>query len=405
MTAFSVRQLSIVNWQFRAAIVVVFLAVLASSRLWIRRPLFRWTARALCLPLALAFVGATINAHYGYFPTLGSLLGRTAADQISSAALAQLEQNSLGVVHGRRHQAAHVDTPKPALPSHGVVIGFSMPGTASHFPARTGQVYLPPAWFANPHPHLPVIELLHGSPGSPADWTRGGGADLTADKFARTHDGEAPILVMPDVNGKDWWHDSECVDGPQGNAETYLTTDVRNAVVRAFAARADGDSWAIAGLSEGGSCALQMGLRHPALYRVVGDFSGDDHPWISGGLRRLFWGRSPSQLLRAEQSYDPRAILSRWHTGEAPAIVFSAGRDDSLVPKMDRLLVEARRDHITATLDVYAGGHTFWFWNESLARSLPWIMQHLTAPEAPKLTTVRTSSCAQTNGMTCGHKA
>jgi S-formylglutathione hydrolase FrmB len=405
MTAFSVRQLSIVNWQFRAAIVVVFLAVLASSLLWIRRPRFRWSARALCLPLALAFVGATINAHYGYFPTLGSLLGRTAADQISSAALAQLEQNSLGIVHGRRHQAAHVDTPKPALPSHGVVIGFSMPGTVSHFPARTGQVYLPPAWFANPHPHLPVIELLHGSPGSPADWTRGGGADLTADKFARTHDGKAPILVMPDVNGKDWWHDSECVDGPQGNAETYLTTDVRNAVVRAFAARADGDSWAIAGLSEGGSCALQMGLRHPALYRVVGDFSGDDHPWISGGLRRLFWGRSPSQLLRAEQSYDPRAILSRWHTGEAPAIVFSAGRDDSLVPKMDRLLVEARRDHITATLDVYAGGHTFWFWNESLARPLPWIMLHLTAPEAPKLTTVRTSSCAQTNGMTCGHKA
>jgi S-formylglutathione hydrolase FrmB len=406
MTAFSVRDLSIVDWQFRAAIVVVFLAVLVSSWLWLRRPLFRWTARALCLPVDLAFVAASINAHYDYFPTLGTVFGRTAADQISPGAFLQLEQSSLHRVLGRHHQAAHVNTPTPPLPSRGVVIGFSIPATVSHFPARTGQVYLPPAWFASPHPHLPVIELLHGSPGSPADWTRAGGADRTADKYAETHNGEAPILVMPDVNGKDWWHDSECVDGPQGNAETYLTTDVRHAVVRAFAARADGDSWAIAGLSEGGSCALQIGLRHPELFRVVGDFSGDDHPWVRGGLRQLFWGHTLSQLLRAEQSYDPRTILSRWHAADPPAIVFSAGRADSLVPRLERLLIEARRDHITATLDIFAGGHTFWLWNESFARTLPWIMQHLAEPEAPRLATSRTPSCARTpTGTTCEHKA
>ena len=218
------------------------------------------------------------------------------------------------------------------------MISFKFPATVSHFPARTGQVYLPPAWFANPHPHLPVIELLHGAPGSPVDWTRGGRADLTADAYAQTHHGFAPILVMPDVNGADWWHDSECVNGPQGNAETYLTVDVRNAVVRAFGARADGESWGVAGLSEGGSCALQMGLRHPDLFAVLGDFSGDDHPYVSGGPQRLFWGRTPRQLFQAEQSYDPRVILSRTHWSDPPAIVFSAGRGDEVLAKMLHLV-------------------------------------------------------------------
>ena len=30
---------------------------------------------------------------------------------------------------------------------------------------------------------------------------------------------------MPDVNVASWWNDSECVNGVQGNAETYLTIE------------------------------------------------------------------------------------------------------------------------------------------------------------------------------------
>jgi len=379
VTAFLLRNLSIVDWQFRAAIVVVFAAFLASSWLWLHRSWLRWSARALCLPLVVAFVGATINAHYDYFPTLGTLLGRTAADQISPAGFLRLERNYLRKFRGRYHYGRQASANAPgALPLRGIVMAFSIPAVVSHFPARTGEIYLPPVWFENPHPHLPVIELLHGSPGSPDDWTRGGGADLTADAYAQSHDGFAPILVMPDVNGTDWWHDSECVNGPQGNAETYLTVDVRNAVVHAFGARADGGSWGVAGLSEGGSCALQMGLRHPALFRVVGDFSGDDHPWVSGGLRHLFWGHTEAQLVRAERAYDPRVILSHWRGHDAPAIVFSSGRNDGLLDKMKRLVSETRRDHIPATLDIFNGGHTFRLWSESFARNLPWMMERLT---------------------------
>jgi S-formylglutathione hydrolase FrmB len=354
----TLRNVSIVDWPFRAVLAFAGVGVLASSWLLLRNWILRWGMRVCALMFAIAFVGATINAHYYYFPTLGALLGRRAADQVSSSEFRQLAGES-------------------SLPTHGVVLAFPTPGTVSGFPARTGQIYLPPAWFQLPHPRLPVIELLHGSPGSPADWTRGGMADLAADRFAATHQGFAPILVMPDVNGHDWWHDSECVNGPQGNAEKYLTVDVRRAVVNAFDARGGRASWGIAGLSEGGSCSLQIGLRHPNEFAAVGDFSGDDHPWVHGGLRRLFWGNTPAALAAAEGAYDPRDLLAHWHRRTAPAINFSVGRSDGERPKMMRLLDLARRDHIDAELRLYRGGHTFRLWRESFAGALPWLMGHL----------------------------
>jgi S-formylglutathione hydrolase FrmB len=385
---FSVRNLSIVDWQLRAGIAVAVVAIAATSFVGFRRSLVRWGLRVACVPLIAAFAGATVNAHFDYFPTLGALLGRTAADQVSWHTLRLLiEQADARALRGGPSFSAHVTGPAASgVPDHGVVVPLSIPGSVSHFPGRTGQVYLPPAWFVSPRPHLPVIELLHGSPGSPADWTRGGGADVAADAYARAHHGFAPIIVMPDVNGG-WWHDTECVNGPRGNAETYLTVDVRNEVVRLFGARPDGASWGIAGLSEGGSCALQMGLRHPHMFRVIGDFSGDDHPWVSGGLQRLFWGTTPPQLMRAEEAYDPRALLSRWHGGGAPAIVFASGQSDRVRAKIANLLAEARRDHIEATLDIYPGGHSFWLWRHSFERALPWITARLGLPQTSLLAT------------------
>ncbi|HET9730924.1 MAG TPA: alpha/beta hydrolase-fold protein, partial [Acidimicrobiia bacterium] len=376
----ALRNLSIVDWQVRAGIAGLMAGLGAASVVWFRRRLWRWLTRALCVPLAVVFVGAAINAHFGYFPTLGALLGRTAADQVSSATFLQLEHH-----HPRGHLALGVQSLASTkwsngMPEHGVVVKFVMPGTVSHFSPRTGQVYLPPIWFRWPRPKLPVIELLHGSPGSPDDWTRGGRADLTADAYAAAHDGFAPVLVMPDVNGVSWWHDSECVDGPMGNAETYLTVDVRNAVSRTFGTRRDGAAWAVAGLSEGGSCALQMGLRHPDLFGAVGDFSGDDHPWVSGGLRKLFWGSTLSQLQQSERAYDPRALLASWHGTDHPAIYFAAGRSDSTFPKMQRLLAQARGDGLPARIDPISGGHTFYLWQVCFENSLPWIMSYLDAP-------------------------
>jgi hypothetical protein len=144
-----------------------------------------------------------LNGYFAYVPTVGALLGQRATYEASQAHRARLLRTG-------------------SIPSHGIVVREQIPG-AMH--ARAAQVYVPPAWFRHPRPALPAIELLHGTPGSPEDWTRAGFADVTAARFAAAHHGVAPVIVMPDVNGS-FGADTECVDGRAGRAETYLAVDV-----------------------------------------------------------------------------------------------------------------------------------------------------------------------------------
>jgi len=385
------EQVSIVSAPFLGCLIATAAGALVLG--WIRW-VPRWPRYGLRLVaplLALTTVAAFINAHYDYFPTLGMLLGRTAADQVSAARFHELERGAArltpGLVAGR--SARKVAAGARRL-DHGVVVSFAMPGTQSGFKARTGQVFLPPAWFDSPRPHLPVVELLHGIPGSPPDWTRAGEADLTADAYAATHHGRAPIIVMPDVNGG-WWRDTECVNGRRGNADTYLTYDVRAAVVRRFGANPSGRAWAVGGLSEGGTCALILALRHPALFAAACDFSGDEYPSTSGGPSRLFFG-TPEEVAATEATFDPRFILAHWPKGEpGPALWFSLGSSDSSsrTARLMTMQSVAARDGLDAVFHLTSGRHNFRVWRASFAEALPWILAHLRWEPSPPDSTGR----------------
>lgn len=148
------------------------------------------------------------------------------------------------------------DTARTAgeLPRSGYTARVSIPATVSGFDARKAYIYLPPAYFADPTPKLPVLMLLHGVPGGPEDWLVVGQADKVADAFAARHGGKTPILVMPDATGSDF-NDTECTDSSRGDVETYLVTDVPNYVNTTLGTEAGATSWGVAGLSMGGYCS------------------------------------------------------------------------------------------------------------------------------------------------------
>jgi len=373
-----VRNLSIVDPPFLVGLGLATAVIVTASWFRLHPVWLRWGIRALGATLPIVLAAAAVNARYAYLPTVAALLGRNAAQQVSPSQLRALELAPVEPAHMGRSKvrlavAGRAHEHRSRL-THGVVVPFTIPGTRSGFHARTAEVYLPPAYFAWPRPALPVIELLHGTPGSPADWTRGGFADVTADAYASLHHGRAPILVMPDVNGS-WIADSECVDGRAGRAQTYLTDDVRRAVIARFHTRRDADGWAIAGLSEGGYCAIQIGLRHPDLYGAIGDYSGGEGPSVAGGIRQLFSG----SVQDAEQDaarYDPMAILKGWHGSLRPVIWFEVGKDDSTVRNVAELDVLARIDGFQTRLVVQpSGDHSFDSWRRAFRDSLPWIAQ------------------------------
>ncbi len=353
--------LSLITWWPLRAILLAAVVVVVGLLVWRGR---RWWSRATLVLLLLVLLPANvltgINAHYGYYLTLGQAAGLPDPDTASTASL-------------NRHTE----------PDNGVVVTIDIPGKDSRFTARRAEVYLPPAWFARARPHLPVLVLLHGTPGGPTDWVGVGMAQLTLDTWAHRHHGIAPIVVMPDINGS-LNGDTECVNSPRGRVETYLSVDVPNFVRTRFFTQPPGKHWAVAGLSEGGSCALMLALRHPSVFTTFGDYSGLAGPrsgqtndpagtvaQLFAGSRRAFLEHEPSWLL-AHHRYPQ---LAGW---------LEVGSDDTNAEAAARTLAPlARHAGITTRLVTIPGdGHTFALWRAALADSLPWIDEHISGDTA-----------------------
>jgi S-formylglutathione hydrolase FrmB len=241
-----------------------------------------------------------------------------------------------------------------------------IPGTVSSFHARPAQVYLPPAWFSVPRPSLPVIELLHGTPGTPEDWTRAGAADVTADAWAAAHDGVAPIIVMADENGG-FLGDSECVDGAAGRAETYLTEDVPSWAVANLGASADRRQWVIAGNSEGGFCALDLALRHPDRFATFLDFGGLGRPTRRGGSLRLFRGSRQRRL-----EHQPGYLLRHYQGPPLSGWFEVGGADGGTTVAVRHMFKATQAAGIDTHLVVLPGAHHTWrVWRQALIDAFP----------------------------------
>jgi S-formylglutathione hydrolase FrmB len=356
-------------WPVRVVVLALgVVAVLAAVRSFRRpaSPVVRALAVTVAVLLVLLTVGGVVNAYYAYVPTLGEALG-----DVSSL-------SSADGVDGR-------------IPATGQVVPLTVPPTASNFSARQAQVYLPPAWFAKQRPALPVVMLTHGEPGDPSDWAEGGEAPATADAWAAQHRGVAPVLVMPDINGS-LTADTECVDSPVGNAETYLTVDVPAAVQQQFGTKPPGRSWALAGLSEGGACAIMLALRHPDLFSTFGDFGGLSGPRVGesdtdtastvtelfGGSQQEFAAHEPTDLLATgSPAY---RTLGGW---------FEVGGDDGDPVAAAQTLapLAAAAGIATCLIVVPDGEHTFDVWSAAFRRSLPWMAARLgLVPATPQMT-------------------
>lgn len=342
-----------------ALVVVVGLVFVLRTRVGRFSRLGRTIVVLVTTALVLLGAGAGINAHFDYFRTFGDVMGLPPSDEVELAALLARKEK----------------------PDQGVVTTTALPGKRSGFVGRPGTIYVPPAWFARPRPELPVVVLLHGTPGTPQDWLDGGQAAATADAYAAAHGGMAPILVMPDVNGT-IDGDSECVDGPGGKVETYLTVDVPGFVEQVFHTAPPGRGWAVAGLSEGGSCSLMLALRHPDLFATFGDYAGLAGPragdtnadtdsavsQLFGGSEQAFAAHEPADLLAARRFPE----LGGWfEVGDADPEPAAAA--DTLVPA-------ARRAGIsTCEVVVPGGGHTFALFSQAFSDSLPWMAGRLGA--------------------------
>jgi hypothetical protein len=137
--------------------------------------------------------------------------------------------------------ANHLNTDqlrRAAAAGHGTVISWVIPGLHSGVPAEPALIYLP-AVYGDPRRatlRFPVVELLAGFPGHPQTWTGPLRLQHILDTAIVAGHVQPLIAVVPSPNvvpGRD----TECVNVAGGpSVDTYLTDDVRTAVLAGFRA-------------------------------------------------------------------------------------------------------------------------------------------------------------------------
>jgi S-formylglutathione hydrolase FrmB len=183
---------------------------------------------------------------------------------------------------------------------------------------------------------------------------------------------------MPDENGS-FSGDTECTNSPRGNAETYITVDVPTFMHTHFNAQTGNGSMAIAGLSEGGMCALMLSLRHPSEYPVFADYSGLTSPTVAETVDapltiRVLFGGSPAAY---DQHNPPYLLRQKRFPGTAGW--FEVGTDDSAPLAAQRALVPLARSAgiLTCSREVPGEGHDYSLWERAFRESLPFLSWQL----------------------------
>jgi poly(3-hydroxybutyrate) depolymerase len=353
-----------------ALLVTVSIALLvAVIRL---RPL---PVRILCggLSIVIAMTGgiAVVNYYYGYYTSWGQLwadfhggagdLGAVAATTTTSTSAATLQSGRIGWI--------------------------SLPGVHSGI-SRRGLLYLPPQYSQAKYAHVsfPVVELFHGTPGSPLSWDTVLRINHVADALIAKHLMGPMVLVMPAINGSGHNGYQDCVNGPGVNDETYLTQDVRADLFARYRVSHDPYEWGMTGYSSGGYCSANLALRHRGYFGAAAVIEGYFRA-ADGPAGKALKG---NQALEAANS--PLYLAERLTPdgGPIPAFWIAAGTHQKKYYQTATAFAAAlgRVQQVPFfSLDAADTGNA---WQAALPTALAWLWQQLAPPDLRVLFPVRT---------------
>ena len=261
-------------------------------------------------------------------------------------------------------------------------------GTAVRFylasPALGGRrqpidVYLPPGYGTHPARRYPVLYLLHGVPGRPGAFLATVRAGVVEDELVARRKLRPMILVMP-FGSTGTFNDKEWVDGvrPDEGWATFVSRDLVRAIDSRFRTIPDGAHRVLGGLSEGGYGALNIGLQHPAEFRVLESWSGyekaDDIRSIFGDRRRLLDLNTPLATLPSAAGVLRQARTFIW---------FYSGSTDRLRKQNSEFARDLAQLGVPHRFYLVRGGHNWALWRGNAARALLAASHHFGPVNAP----------------------
>jgi enterochelin esterase-like enzyme len=238
------------------------------------------------------------------------------------------------------------------------------------------DVYLPPGYTTHPHRRYPVVYLLHGVPGRPGAFLATVRMGVVEDELVALHKIRPVILVMP-FGSTGSFTDKEWANGvrPHEGWETFVARDLVRAIDRRYRTIRHGWARGLAGLSEGGYGALNIGLHHPGEFKVLESWSGYER---ADPLRAIF-GRGRAILTRNSPLLTlPHAAreLRAAHT----YFWFYSGSDDRYEKQNASFAKLLARQNLPYRYRIVRGGHNWALWRGNAADALLAVARRLHAP-------------------------
>jgi enterochelin esterase-like enzyme len=268
-----------------------------------------------------------------------------------------------------------------------VPAGLVREGLSFHSAALGGRpeqysIFLPPGYNSpsGRGRRYPVLYLLHGAPGQPGDWIHGMHVQVLEDQGIALGMLKPMIIVMPEGNGGVWL-DSQYVDTGGGfRAEDLIAHDVVRYIDSHYRTIADRHARAIAGISEGGYGAMNLGLKHHYIFGTIVSISG-------------YFSANPSEVLIGNDPWEHNSSLMKENSpllyvhrlsglGDTAILIMDNTSDGGYVQaarRFDRVLSAAHIPHLLLLQPAPnpLAAHYWPYWRQAFPRALTYISRHL----------------------------
>jgi enterochelin esterase-like enzyme len=359
---------------------VLLMLVFGGLMWWLavaQQVVFRVLAACLAFIPAMMFGVAAVNKYYDYYQNWNAAVSDLTGQSAQTTQLPSTDSGT-GVKFGSLLGNA-VDPSVAA--TAGLTVRLSVPGRLSHI-TRTVYVYLPPQYFQKAYRNyrFPAVELIHGFPGTPLDWITVVGITTTLQDLVSNGLAKPVVLVMPDANGGRAIS-LQCLNqfhGPQD--ATYLAEDLPAYIAHALRVQPPGLAWGIAGYSEGGFCAANLGLKYGKEFGFAGVLSGYFAPLANqigrpprlvdpfGGNARLRQANTPDDLV---DSLPGGTRIAQFWLGAG-----TADHADLKAAMFFQQLLQIRQPQVILKT-VPGGGHTMITWRALIPPMLEWMTPQL----------------------------
>jgi S-formylglutathione hydrolase FrmB len=256
----------------------------------------------------------------------------------------------------------------------GAVRSLRMPAPSLGEASHSVRVYLPPSYDLpeSRERRYPTLFLLHGWPGGDGNWPGEGRCAITLDSLSRR--GEIPecVAVMPNgkgvgLLGRSLWLDS--ADG-RSHLEDFLVRDLVAWTDSSFRTLADPEQRSVIGLSDGGTAAFNLVMRHPEDFRGAASLSGRFRLRRELGMNDALIGHgSDGERFLARNSPAVRADSTVAILGNARLYV-DCGSDDADLDDNRAFHEQLTRLGVRHEYHEFGGGHGWGYWRTHLRDAL-----------------------------------